>query len=230
MKYTDSFFDAYQERRGSDSTKWDSCNEKFGVDSETEMIPMWIADMDFRSPVEVQEALVERAQFGSYGYTLKTDTFYETIQSWIERRYHWKVARDWIVVTPGVTPGLHIAVQYLTEPGDGIIVQPPIYYPFMTSAEINGREMVPNPLIDKDGDWFIDFEDLEEKAKDPRNKILMFCNPHNPVGRVWTPEEIERVSWICARNNVLLISDELHADLMMEGYAHHPDVKESWAS
>lgn len=221
MKYTDSFFDTYQERRGSDSTKWDSCNEKFGVTSDTEMIPMWIADMDFRSPVEVQEALVERARFGSYGYTLKTDTFYDTIQSWIQRRYHWKVARDWIVITPGVIPGLHIAVQYLTSPGDGIIVQPPIYYPFMTSAEVNDRKMVPNPLIDKDGDWFIDFEDLEKKAKDPRNKILLFCNPHNPVGRVWTPEEIERVSWICAKNDVLLITDELHADLMMEGYQHN---------
>ncbi len=221
MKYTDAFFDEYQERRGTDSTKWDNCNEKFGVDADMDMVPMWIADMDFRSPVEVEEEMVRRARLGSYGYVMKTDALYETIISWIQRRYHWTVEKDWIVITPGVIPGLHIAVQQLTEPGDGVIVQPPIYYPFMTSAEVNGRQLVVNPLIEKDGDWYIDFEDLEAKAKEPRNKLLLFCNPHNPVGRVWTPEEIERVSRICAENQVVLITDELHADLIMKGYSHH---------
>ncbi len=221
MKYTDAFFDDYQERRGSDSTKWDTCNERFGVDSNVEMIPMWIADMDFRSPVEVQEEMVKRAQFGSYGYTMKKDALYDAIISWVQRRYHWTVEKDWIVITPGVIPGLHIAVQQLTEPEDGVIVQPPIYYPFMTSAEVNDRRVVSNPLLERDGDWYIDFDDLEMKAKDPRNKLLLFCNPHNPVGRVWTPEEIGKVSRICAENQVVLVTDELHADLMMQGCSHH---------
>ncbi len=221
MKYTDAFFDAYQERRGTDSTKWDSCNEKFGIAADIDMVPMWIADMDFRSPVEVQAEMLRRAQLGSYGYTMKSETLYETVISWIQRRYHWTAEKEWIVITPGVIPGLHIAVQQLTAPGDGVIVQPPIYYPFMISAEVNGRRLAENPLIERDGDWYIDFADLETKAKDPRNKLLLFCNPHNPVGRVWTPEEVEKVSRICAENQVVLVTDELHADLMMQGHSHH---------
>ena len=147
MNYTDAYFDEYHERRGSDSTKWDSCNEKFGVSADTELIPMWIADMDFRSPVEIQEEMIRRARLGSYGYTMKSEELYDTIISWIQRRYDWKVEKDWIVITPGVIPGLHIAVQQLTLPGDGVIVQPPIYYPFTISADINGRRPVYNPCL-----------------------------------------------------------------------------------
>ncbi|MGN0294369.1 MAG: MalY/PatB family protein [Lachnospiraceae bacterium] len=221
MNYTKAYFDEYQERRGSGSTKWDGCNAKFGIDSRQEMIPMWIADMDFRSPREVIDAIVERAGFGSYGYIQRDDSFYDAILSWVKRRYRWEISRDWIVFSPGVIPGFNIAIQSLTEPGDGIIVQTPVYYPFMEAAERNGRTLVTNPLIEKDGEWFIDFEDLEEKVKQPRNKMLIFCSPHNPVGRLWKKEEISRLSKLCADHHVILISDEIHADLLMKGGEFH---------
>ena len=221
MRYTADYFDAPLDRRGSGSTKWDGCCAKFGVEPSANLIPMWIADMDFRSPREVIEAVVHRASFGSFGYSAKTDAFYHAIVSWVERRYHWKVERDWIVFTPGVIPGFNIAVQRFTKPGEGVIVQPPVYYPFMEAAQNNGRLVVENPLIERDGDWFMNFEDLEQKARDPANKVLILCNPHNPVGRAWTAEELQRLSQICLENQVLLLSDEIHADLMMGQATHH---------
>jgi cystathionine beta-lyase len=221
MIYTDAYFDEYQERRGSGSTKWDGCNEKFQVDSTEDIIPMWIADMDFRSPQEVIDTIVERAKFGSYGYTIKDDALYEVVMQWVERRYNWTIEKDWIVFSPGVIPGFNIAIQSLTDPGDGIIVQTPVYYPFMEAADRNGRTLVTNPLIENDGDWFIDFEDLETKVKEPNNKMLIFCSPHNPVGRLWTKEEIIRLSKLCADYGVILLSDEIHADILMKGKEFH---------
>lgn len=221
MKYTDAYFEEYQERRGSGSTKWDGCNDKFQMAQDVDMIPMWIADMDFRSPQEVIDAIVERAKSGSYGYTMKSDTFYEAVMNWVERRYHWKIQKEWIVFSPGVIPGFNIAIQSLTEPGEGIIVQTPVYYPFMEAAERNGRKLVNNPLKEKDGEWFIDFEDLEEKVKNPQNKMLIFCSPHNPVGRIWTEEEISHLARLCADNGVILLTDEIHADLTMKGKEFH---------
>ena len=221
MKYTDAFFDRGCERRGTNCTKWDGCNEKFGVDPGVEMIPMWIADMDFESPAEVQETILKRAKAGCYGYSMRSDSFYRAILGWVSRRYHWEIQKDWVFVTPGVIPGFHIAIQNFTEPGDGIIVQPPVYYPFMDGIKANDRKLVFNPLIEKDGHWTIDFDDLEQKAKDPDNKMMIFCSPHNPVGRVWIEEELRRLSRICAENGVLLLSDEIHADLVMKGAEHH---------
>ena len=150
MDYSDTYFDEYLERRGSGSIKWDGCNEKFGVDASEEMIPMWIADMDFRSPKEVIEAVVDKAKSGAYGYAIKPDSFYDAVMRWVERRYHWKVEKEWIIFTPGVIPGFHIAIQNFTKPGDGIIVQTPVYYPFMDGVRNNGRRLVINPLIEKD--------------------------------------------------------------------------------
>ena len=231
MEYTREYFDAMPNRRGSLSTKWDGCNAKFGLAENEEMIPMWIADMDFYSPREVIDELTERARFGCYGYTVKSDGFYDAIVNWVERRYGWKIEREWIVTSPGVIPGLHIAIQTLTAPGDGIIVQTPVYYPFMTGVEINGRRMVNNRLVEKDGRWTIDFDDLERKAADPATTMMIFCNPHNPVGRAWTAEEVSRVVEICASHGVTLLSDEIHADLIMPGHVHsaacavRPDLK-----
>lgn len=220
MEYTSAYFDAYLERRGTGSIKWDGCNEKFGVPAAEEMIPMWIADMDFRSPREVIEAIVEKAKSQAYGYAVKPDSFFQAIIRWVERRYHWKVEKEWIIFTPGVIPGFHIAIQNFTKPGDGIIVQTPVYYPFMDGVKNNGRKLVLNPLIERDGDWFMDFDDLEEQVKNPDNKMLILCNPHNPVGRAWTKEELEQLGTLCAENDVLLISDEIHADLIMNGSKH----------
>ncbi len=215
------YFDQYIERRGTRSIKWDGCNEKFGIDPSQEMIPMWIADMDFKCPPKVIEAVTKKAQEGIYGYCAKPNSFNEAIVHWVKRRYHWDVKKEWIVFTPGVIPGFTLAIQAFTAPGDGIIVQTPVYYPFMDGVNNNSRTLVENTLVQKgNGSYIIDFADLEKKAKDPKNKLMIISNPHNPVGRCWTPAELERVGNICAENNVILVSDEIHADLIMSGYTH----------
>lgn len=221
MKYTKEYFDYYLERRGTGCFKWDGLKEKFGMNDPDKIIPMWIADMDFRSPKEVIDAVVERAETEAYGYTVKSREFYEAIINWVFEHYNWKVEKEWIVFTPGVIPGFYMAIQQFTEPGEGIIVQTPVYYPFMEGIENNERRLVKNVLSEKDGNWHMDFEDLEKKAADPKNKLLILCNPHNPVGRAWTEEELEQVVAICRRNNVLIVSDEIHADLMMDGRRHN---------
>ena len=178
-------------------------------------------DMDFRSPKEVIDAVEERARSEAYGYSVKPDSFYESIIRWVGRRYRWKIKKEWIVFTPGVIPGFHIAIQSFTEPGDGIIVQTPVYYPFMDGVHSNRRTLVTNPLKERDGDWFMDFDDLEKKVREPRNRMMILSNPHNPVGRAWTEDELKRLGNLCADNGVLLISDEIHGDLLMRGAEHH---------
>ncbi len=217
MAYDKAFFDTYLERRGTRSIKWDGCNEKFGVEASVEMLPMWIADMDFPAPKEVVNAVVERARHGAFGYITKPDSFFQAIISWIRRRYGWEVKKEWIVFTPGVIPGFNVAYQNFTAPGDGIITQTPIYYPFMDGIRNNGRTMVVNQLLDNDGYWTMNFAELQQQVKDPANKILIMANPHNPTGRCWTREELTKLGDLCADNGVLLICDEIHADLIMEG-------------
>ena len=221
MKYGKAFFDQYLERRNTRCVKWDGCNEKFDVDPSVEMLPMWIADMDFRAPDEVVEALVQRAQTGAYGYITKPDSFFQAIVDWIRRRYHWTAEKEWIVFTPGIVPGFNIAYQSFTKPGEGIIVQTPVYYPFMDCIHNNGRKMVENRLIEcDDGRWIMDFDLLEQQVKDPANTLMILSNPHNPTGRCWTGEELERVGKLCADNGVVLVSDEIHGDLIMRGHRH----------
>ena len=221
MTYDQAFFDTYTERRGTRSIKWDGCNEKFGVDPEVEMLPMWIAAMDFPAPAEVVEAVTERAAHGVYGYIInRTDSFVTSIQSWIRRRYGWEVKPEWILFTPGVIPGFNVAYQTFTDPGDGIIVQTPIYYPFMDGIRNNRRTMVLNQLLENDGYYTMNFEELQQQVQDPANKILIMANPHNPTGRCWTAEELTRLGDLCADNGVLTICDEIHADLIMAGAKH----------
>ena len=221
MTYDQAFFDTYTERRGTRSIKWDGCNEKFGVDPSVEMLPMWIADMDFPAPAEVVEAVTERAAHGVYGYIInRTDSFVTSIQSWIRRRYGWEVKPEWILFTPGVIPGFNVAYQTFTDPGDGIIVQTPIYYPFMDGIRNNRRTMVVNQLLENDGYYTMNFEELQQQVQDPANKILIMANPHNPTGRCWTAEELTRLGDLCADNSVLTICDEIHADLIMAGAKH----------
>ena len=218
MTYDKSFFDAYIERRGTRSIKWDGCNAKFGVDPETEMLPMWIADTDFKAPQEIVDAVTERAAHGIYGYIInRTDSFVEAIQNWVRRRYGWEPKKEWILFTPGVIPGFNITYQNFTAPGDGIIVQTPIYYPFMDGIRNNGRTMVVNQLLENDGYYTINFAELERQVKDPANKVLIMANPHNPTGRCWKREELEQLGNLCSDNDVLLVCDEIHADLIMEG-------------
>ncbi|MBR5125782.1 MAG: pyridoxal phosphate-dependent aminotransferase [Oscillospiraceae bacterium] len=221
MTYGKEFFDTYVERRGSRSIKWDGCNAKFGVDPSVEMLPMWIADMDFPAPSEVVQAVTERAAHGVYGYIInRTDSFVESIQNWIRRRYGWEVEKEWILFTPGVIPGFNITYQTFTLPGDGIIVQTPIYYPFMDGIRNNGRTMVVNRLVESDGYYTMNYEELERYVKDPANKILIMANPHNPTGRCWTAEELTRLGELCAENDTLLICDEIHADIIMPEAKH----------
>lgn len=220
MSYEKSFFDTYIERRNTRSTKWDGCNARFGVDPSVEMLPMWVADMDFRSPSEVTEAVVERAKTGLYGYTTKPDSFTDAIIGWVKRRYNWDIKKEWIVFTPGVMPGFNTAFQAFTDKGDGIIIQSPVYYPFADGIRNNGRHLVNNRLIEKDGTYSIDFELLEKQVKDPANKLMLISNPHNPVEKCWSEQELERLGTLCAENNVVLISDEIHADLIMKGAKH----------
>lgn len=221
MSYTGEYFDEYLDRRETNCFKWDGIGEKFGVKHPEEIIPMWIADMDFRSPREVIDTIVERAQTLAYGYTIKKQEFFDAIIQWVDRHYHWQIEKDWIVFTPGVIPGFYMAIQQFTKPGEGVIVQTPVYYPFMEGVENNDRKLVLNPLIEKDGYWTMDFEDLERKAQDPTNKLMIISNPHNPVGRAWTAAELEKLVDICEKNHVIVVSDEIHADLMMDGHEHH---------
>ena len=220
MEYNQTFFDTYLERRGTRSSKWDGCNARFGVDPFVELLPMWIADMDFRSPTEVVEALAQRVQTQAFGYTTVPDSFYDAILSWVERRYHWKIQKEWIVITTGVVPAFNVAYQAFTQPGDGIIVPSPSYYPFFDGVRNNGRKVVACPLVEADGYWTLDFDLLERQVKDPDNKVLILSNPHNPTGRCWTAQELERLGTLCAENGVILLSDEIHADLIMEGGCH----------
>ena len=220
MIYDKAFFDTYLERRNTRSSKWDGCNAKFGVEPSVELLPMWIADMDFRSPTEVVEALAQRVQTQAFGYTTVPDSFFDAILSWVERRYHWQIQKDWIVFTPGVVPAFNVAYQAFTRPGDGVIVPSPSYYPFFDGVRNNGRKVVSCPLVESDGYWSLNFGLLEQQVKEPENKVLILSNPHNPTGRCWTPQELERLGTLCAENGVVLLSDEIHADLIMEGGCH----------
>lgn len=220
MKYN---FDQRIDRTDFNSTKWEGYSVNFpGLDTEG-ALPMWIADMEFLSPPEVIDALKKRAEHGIFGYNSSKggQKFLRALQSWIEKRYHWKVDEDWMVASPGVVPATNFAVQALTKPGDGIITFTPIYDPITIAIENNERENRTVPLIETDGYYTIDFEKLEKTAQDPSTTMLILCSPHNPVGRVWTEDELKRIAVICAKNDVIVFSDEIHADLVFEG-SHHP--------
>ncbi len=216
-------FDEYIERRGTDSSKWDDFAGRFpGMDVEG-VVPMWVADMDFKCPPEVVEAVIKQAQTGIYGYTIwQSERYNRAVMGWMKKRYNWDIDKEWIVFTPGVVPALTHAIQALTEPGDGVIIQMPVYYPFRIGIESNDRVVRNNSLI-LDGETYrMDFENLERLAAEERTKLMILCSPHNPVGRVWSREELEKVCDICQRNNVILISDEIHADLLMKGVKFTP--------
>jgi len=213
----DSRFDKRIERRGTDSFKWNRNQEMFGTE---DVLPMWVADMDFRTSEEVIRALTERVSHGVFGYPCMPDSFFDTVISWFQRRYGWTISRDWIVTSPGVVPALSMAITEFTDPDDGIIYQPPVYYLFKSSIEKNGRRALANQLICYEGDYSMDLDDLAEKAGEAR--MLVLCSPHNPVGRVWTRGELKHVVRLCQEREILLFSDEIHADLVFPGSRHIP--------
>ena len=215
MKYT---FDLNIPREGTNSVKFDFRKQYFGRE---DVIPMWVADMDFPVPPFVSEAIRKRAAHPVYGYSIIPDSYYQAVMDWQKRRYGWDIRKDWILFSPGVVTGLNVIVQALTDPGDKIIVQPPVYFPFFSCVENNGRTLLYNQLIENDGIYSIDFEDLENKMKEGA-RMLILCSPHNPVSRCWTREELE---WLAAKSlehGVLVVSDEIHCDLVFEPYQHIP--------
>lgn len=212
MKYD---FDTVIPRRGTNSYKWDTPEEEG-------MLPMWVADMDFRTAPAVVEALQRRVAHGVFGYTKVPAAYYDAVVQWFECRHRWLADPRWIVYTSGVVPALSAIVKALTVPGDKVIVQTPAYNCFYSSIRNNGCELSANNLIYKEGRYSIDFDDLEAKAADPKAKLLLLCNPHNPVGRVWTPKELRLIGDICLRNGVFVVADEIHCELTFNGHNYTP--------
>lgn len=208
-------FDEKIVRRGSNSYKWDS-------DKSDEIIPLWVADMDFKTAQPIIDALAKRVQHGIFGYTKVPDAYYDAVISWFGRRYNFKPEKEWMIYTIGVVPAISATILALTEPGDKVIVQEPVYNCFFSSIRNNKCESFSNDLKYEDGKYTIDFDDLEKKTADPKAKLMLLCNPHNPAGRVWTKQELEKVGEICFRNNVIVVSDEIHCDLVHPGHTHTP--------
>ncbi|MDY3060747.1 MAG: MalY/PatB family protein [Fusobacterium sp.] len=202
------------ERLNTHCTKWDGLKEKFGEDG---LISMWVADMDFKAPEQVIEALQKRIEHGVFGYSLISNSYYDSFINWEEKRHGYKVKKEWIRYTPGVVSGIYWIVNIFTKPGDAILVSMPVYYPFHNSVKENGRKLVHSNLINNNGRYEFDYEDFENKIVENDVKIYILCSPHNPVGRVWKEEELDKIMEICQKYNVLVISDEIHHDLILEG-------------
>jgi len=211
-------FDSGLDRRNTCSLKWDFCEQVLGV---PEVIPMWVADMDFPAPPEVVDAVRKRAEHGAYGYPFIPRSFWTSIINWMQARHNWEIKREWLSRAPGVVPALNICIQTYTAPGDKIIVQSPVYYPFFSAVENNGRRVVRNPLLFENGTWRMNLEDLKNKI-DRRTRMLILCSPHNPVGRVWRREELEQLAEICLKQDLLIVSDEIHAEHVYKGHRHIP--------
>jgi len=220
MKYD---FDAAPDRRNTGSLKWDIGESRYGL---KDIIPMWIADMDFACPPAVAEAVRKRAEHPVFGYPCPPPSYADSIVGWLRDRHGWDIRREWLTKSPGVVPAINLCVQAFTRPGDGVIIQTPVYHPFHSAVENNGRRLVRNPLRRDNGRWIMDFEDLEQKI-DPQTRLLILCNPHNPVGRVWTRGEIERLGEICIRRDVILVADEIHGDLVLGGRRYVPAASTS---
>lgn len=214
---SDAFdFDRGIDRAGTHSVKYDSRLAVFG---KADVIPAWVADMDFAAPPAVTQALIERAQHSIYGYTIFPDSLYDALIGWLQRRHGWTVQRDWIVMCPGVVPSINAAVMAFTQPGEAVIAQPPVYFPFFSAVTQTGRKLIQNPLHLDHGRYTIDFDHLEHCAKEA--KLLLLCSPHNPVGRVWSPQELQQLQQIATRHNLIVFSDEIHHDLIYPGHRHH---------
>jgi cystathionine beta-lyase len=211
MKYD---FDRVIDRRGTFSIKYDPASRGKPLD----VLPLWVADMDFAAPPCVTDALVFHAKHGIFGYSEPDGEYFSVIQNWFEKRFNWSAEKQWLTITPGVVNALYIAIRALTEKGDGIVIQQPVYYPFESSVKQTGRKLLVNELELNGGRYAINFDDFEEKIKEA--KLFVLCSPHNPVSRVWTADELTRMGEICLRHNVTVIADEIHQDFVFPGHKH----------
>jgi cysteine-S-conjugate beta-lyase len=209
-------FDNPSQREGTDCIKYDLRKEIFGT---SDVIPMWVADMDFNTPDFVVKALKERVNHEIYGYSFRPPEYYTSIINWLSSRYNWKIEKEWISYCPGIVPALNFCTLAFTEPGDNIIVQPPVYFPFFSAVEAHGRRLNYNRLKESDGRWVMDYDSLVAGINE-KTKMIIISNPHNPVGRAWTPEELNRLAEICIEKNIIIISDEIHCDLVLPGFRH----------
>lgn len=205
----------YKDRFGTDCNKWDGCEEKFGDEN---LLPLWVADMDFEAPSCVKQALKEYVDFGVFGYYQIPNRYYEAFINW-EKTYHdYDVKKEWIRFAPGVVPAFNWLIHILTNERDGVLITPPVYYPFKDAVVNNNRTLVESPLMRLEDHYELDYEDFERKIKEQNVKLFIFCTPHNPVGRVWKKEEIVKVLDICKKYGVYVIADEIHQDIIMDGY------------
>ena len=227
MKYD---FNKVIDRTNTHSVKWDKglLKEFFGTE---DVLPLWVADMDFQCPQPVIEAVKKKAEEGLYGYSWhKTPEYFDAITGWMKRRHNWEVEDDWIIFSPGIVPAINIIIRTFTIPGDKVIVQSPVYYPFFSTIRNNGRQVVNNRLLYENKKYAFDFDDFEDKAKDPLTKMFILCSPHNPVGRVWTKQELNRLGEICLEHEILVVSDEIHHDLILKNHTHQvfSEIKEEF--
>jgi len=211
MKYD---FDRVIDRRNTYSIKYDPASRG----KPDDVLPLWVADMDFAAPPCVIDALTSHATHGIFGYSEPDAAYFSVIRNWFEKRFNWSVEREWLTITPGVVTALYIAVRALTEPSDGIVIQQPVYYPFESSVRQTGRKLLINELVYNDGRYTVNFDDFEDKIKEA--KLFVMCNPHNPASRVWTGDELVRMGEICLRHNVTVIADEIHQDFIFSGHKH----------
>ena len=211
-------FDKIIDRTNNFSAKWSEMNKNFGTN---DLLPMWVADMDFLTAPCVMEALKDRLEQGIFGYTTRPSSYNESIVNWLDNRFSWKINQEWLMFSPAVITSISLLIQNLTQKNDKIMIQEPVYSPFHSIVESNERNLVISPLVKlDDGSYVMDYEDIEAKIKDV--KVFILCNPHNPVGRVWTREELTRLGEICLKHNVLVISDEIHSDIILKNHKHTP--------
>lgn len=216
MKYD---FESIISRKSIGANKWNGMY-KINPSVPDYVVPFSVADMEFKNPPQIAEGIYEYLKNTIMGYTSATDEYFDAVVSWMKRRHDWDIKKDWIVEYPGVVPALYHLVQLLTKQDEGVILFTPVYYPFYSAVEKSGRKLVESKLVLNENRYEFDFEDFEKKAKDSKNTLCILCNPHNPVGRVWRREELEKIGKICIDNGIIIVSDEIHQDLIMPGYKH----------
>ncbi|MDR1344117.1 MAG: aminotransferase class I/II-fold pyridoxal phosphate-dependent enzyme, partial [Tannerellaceae bacterium] len=218
MKLDQYNFDELIDRRNTNCLKVDLLNERYG---NANLIPLWVADMDFRTPDFIVDAIKKRCEHEVFGYTFAPDAYYESIIKWQKYKHQWDIEREWLCYIPGIVKGIAFALDCFTQPGDKVIIQPPVYHPFRLVPEMQQRQVVDNPLKQVGGAYRMDFEHLESVI-DEQCKVFILCSPHNPGGVVWEKETLAKLAEICARHNILVISDEIHAEMVYPQYTHTP--------